>query len=242
MNRLQIAPGTPVSVSVAQFFGVALTISFTASQGDLVKGFEHLVNGYDENVKKQNQFAKRGKYVAAGVFQSLVGILMTTDLFILLMQSTSVIGMCLNFAALHFVQEIDDVAFMFASMGLLSQSIQLECLSVGDIMIAAKVRQRTWRFRRILMWFLLIGLYSAYFVISYQQWSGRFRYDLLSNVIEKADSLYLLTRNCSPEKMHHNLCAIRRCLSQVRFEDHSFLLVAINPLSYPLSWCYMIIQ
>ena len=60
------------------------------------------------------------------MLQSTVGVLMIMDLFILLMTSFEVVGMCLNFAALHFVQDIDDVAFKVASMGLVSRRIEAE--------------------------------------------------------------------------------------------------------------------
>jgi hypothetical protein len=61
-----------------------------------------------------------------------VGALMIIDLFLLMMTSWNVLGMCLNFAALHFVQDIDDVCFVVASMGLLGQTIQREvhCKSI----------------------------------------------------------------------------------------------------------------
>jgi len=49
------------------------------------------------------------KWVVVGLFQSLVGALIIATAFILLVQSTKVIDMCLNFAALDFVQVFDDV-------------------------------------------------------------------------------------------------------------------------------------
>lgn len=115
-------------MSIAQFLGTALTISFMAYGGDLLKGLDQLFNGYDLEVAKVKEGATRTKWVVSAVLQSFVGILMTTDLFLLMMQSTSVIGMCLNFAALMFVQEIDDVAFQVASLGLISRRIEVECL------------------------------------------------------------------------------------------------------------------
>ena len=64
------------------------------------------------------------KFVLAGILQTSVGAFMITDLFLLMMQSSTVIGLCLNFAALHFVQDIDDVCFVVASMGLLGPTMQ----------------------------------------------------------------------------------------------------------------------
>jgi hypothetical protein len=66
------------------------------------------------------------KFVLAGVLQMTVGAFMIIDLFLLMMTGSDVLGMCLNFAALHFVQDIDDVCFVVASMGLLGETIQRE--------------------------------------------------------------------------------------------------------------------
>ena len=74
-----------------------------ASGGDLFKGLDHLFNGFDEGVAQMKEGATGFKWALAGFLQACVGFAMTMDLFILMMQSTSVIGMCLNFAALHFV-------------------------------------------------------------------------------------------------------------------------------------------
>lgn len=45
-------------------------------------------------------------------------------IFILVLQATSVIGMFLNFAALHFISTIDDLFFGLAARGYFSESIQ----------------------------------------------------------------------------------------------------------------------
>ena len=50
-------PGTELGVTVAQFFGVALTINFMASGGDFLKGLDHLFSGYDEGILQSKQGA-----------------------------------------------------------------------------------------------------------------------------------------------------------------------------------------
>lgn len=103
-NRIKIPSGNEPYVTAAQFVGVLLVIIFGVVYGDLMKGLDHLFNGYDKEVLLTSPSATWSKWLASGIFQSLAGILMISDLFILMMQSTTVIGMCLNFAALHFCQ------------------------------------------------------------------------------------------------------------------------------------------
>lgn len=100
-NRLNIPVGVDITVTIAQFIGMFLCITFLLDQGDLFRGFEHLCNGYDKNVIMEAPHATFPKWLLAGVLQSLVGMVMTADLFILLMQSSDVLSFCLNFAALQ---------------------------------------------------------------------------------------------------------------------------------------------
>ena len=113
----------------------------------------------------------------AGVLQAFVGFLMTSDLFILMMQSTNVIGMCLNFAALYFVQDIDDLAFQVASDGWLGPKIQSECLGVGDVLISVKLKNQTSWMRRGGMIVMALALYVSYFTIVGLQFTGHYRYE-----------------------------------------------------------------
>ena len=62
INRLHVPPGTEITVSIAQFFGVALTINFMASGGDLLKGLDHLFSGYDEHIIETMEGATRAYY------------------------------------------------------------------------------------------------------------------------------------------------------------------------------------
>lgn len=100
-NRLQIPAGVNVSVTIAQFIGVFMTINFLLDGGDLIKGFDFLANGYVPGMREQTRHATKFKWAMAGVLQATSGCFMLTNLFILSMQSTSVIMFCLNFAALQ---------------------------------------------------------------------------------------------------------------------------------------------
>lgn len=103
-NTIKLPPGVPIMVNIAQAAGVLLIVFTVAVFGDLTTGLSRLTEGYDNSVLDDNPYAFRIKWFMAGFLQLKVGMLMAADLFILMMQSTTVVGMCLNFAALHFVQ------------------------------------------------------------------------------------------------------------------------------------------
>jgi len=59
------------------------------------------MNGFNRDVLKDNPHATLGKWATAGILQILVGVMMTLNSFVLLLQSRSVLELCLNFAALQ---------------------------------------------------------------------------------------------------------------------------------------------
>ncbi|CAB9518962.1 expressed unknown protein [Seminavis robusta] len=65
--------------------------------------------------------------LVTGLVQCLVGVVLVFDSFMLSMQSTTVIDLVLNLTALYFIQEVDEIAFALADMGILSSQIQADC-------------------------------------------------------------------------------------------------------------------
>lgn len=99
-NPLNIPPGVDLAVSVAQAVGIILIVMQISSDGDLTTGIGMLADGYDSRLMITNPGATCGKWLMSALAQCFVGLMMTVDLFVLLMRSVSVIELCLNFAAL----------------------------------------------------------------------------------------------------------------------------------------------
>jgi len=76
------------------------------------------------------------------------------------------------YVALHFVQDIDDVAFLVGKYGFLTRPIQNECIRVTQIVVP-KGRKRVNKFtRRIFTISFLILLLVPYGVVVSRQWHG----------------------------------------------------------------------
>lgn len=100
-NMLRIPPGVPIRVNVAQAISMILIVAtILADSGDLTNGILNLVAGYDRTVLTKNPHANCFKWFLAFSLQTLAGLSMTVVLFLLVLQSTTVIGLALNFAAL----------------------------------------------------------------------------------------------------------------------------------------------
>lgn len=72
-NFIQIPPGVPVMVTVAQGLGVMLIVMTVTANGDLTNGISRLANGYNEVVLTSHPAARRIKWFLSGAFQAAVG-------------------------------------------------------------------------------------------------------------------------------------------------------------------------
>jgi hypothetical protein len=174
VNRLRLPADTELQVTIAQFLGVIGIVVFAASHGDLFKGITHLVDGYDSNILKSSPDATRFKWIFSFTCQTMVGILMAIDLFVLMMQSTTVLNLALNFASIFVFQDFDEAAFAIGAMGLITKDVQLACMKVGHLVVSSDNRLRTRNFCKATILLMFIGLYIPYGIITSWKNSGRF--------------------------------------------------------------------
>ena len=88
--------------------------------------------------------------------------------FILTLQSADVLEIVLNLTGLVFLQEIDDLGFHFASLGILGEGLKYDCdhvLNMKQVMPKA-MRNRIKLARRIVCTLTPICLFIPYFVLS----------------------------------------------------------------------------
>ena len=129
-NFLQVPYGVTPVVRSAGFLSLLLAVIYFR---DLLDAFERLHEGYDrESALAQSPHATYCKWLLAFSLQFINGSIFLLVIFVLNVQSKTVIGMMLNFAALGFITEIDDVAFELASRGYFSDSLQQACLEVKE--------------------------------------------------------------------------------------------------------------
>eukprot|EP00980_Cylindrotheca_fusiformis_P006925 scaffold1442_cov128-Cylindrotheca_fusiformis.AAC.46 len=111
------------------------------------------------------------KWVLACALQFLSGLMFQFVIFVLIVQSTTVIGMLLNFAALGFITEIDDVAFSLAERGYFSNSLKQAC---HDVRVHKTPDTKGPWLRRLALLFFVLLVISGYTVIFRYQRRGKF--------------------------------------------------------------------
>jgi hypothetical protein len=168
-NPLQIPAGVVTEVRIAQC--LALILAVARPQAALTSSV-FLINGYDKDVLETVPFATFGKWLLAGCFQFIAGVSLLVALFILMMQSTEVISLFTNFAALQFVSEIDDIGFFMAKYGFVSNSIQCETKRVKDIQVPTRKNANV--VRRAMFLIIVCCLMVGYAFVVNGQRSGKF--------------------------------------------------------------------
>jgi hypothetical protein len=99
-----------------------------ALQEDLIYVYTRIANiKYNGDLTLTNPSATKSKFALSFVLRFMDGLFSLTINFVLIMITENVLGIVLNFAALHFLQGIDDVAFQMAHEGFLGDLMEDRC-------------------------------------------------------------------------------------------------------------------
>ena len=120
-NQLNIPSGISPAVRGAQFFMVLVLV---AMQEDLISSLALANVRYDPAITKQYPGATQRKWILASILRLFDGIYALGINFCILIQASDVLGMFLNFAALHFLGSVDNVAFHLALDGYLGDHVE----------------------------------------------------------------------------------------------------------------------
>jgi hypothetical protein len=141
-------------------------------QQDIITSLIFLYNGYNDEVLSTIPTASFRKWLLSALCQFLAGSSLLVALFILMMQSTEVISLFLNFAALHFVSEIDNIGFSMAKFGFISDEVQAETKREMEFKVPNRVTSKV--FRRVMLFLVACGLMVGYTYVVVSQRSGKF--------------------------------------------------------------------
>ncbi|CAB9508221.1 expressed unknown protein [Seminavis robusta] len=174
-NKLNLPPNVNMSVTIAQ--GIAL-FQAVAFQFDLLEVVSKLKDGFHPEVQETYPGATYLSWLLSCTAQLIAGLLLLVCIFILIMPVDNVLDIMLNFAALDFMADIDDVAFYIAKAGFVGRELQRAANKAAEF----KVRKRTiaaqgWlqRFWKPLLFHMLIGaLLAGWVTIIGFRFSGKY--------------------------------------------------------------------
>lgn len=187
-NPLSVPMRTSLEVTIAQ--AIALFVSFI-TQPDVITTLDMIQLGYNHDVKKVFKAACRIKWVIANMCRFFEGILSIVISFIFIIQSTDVLELFLNFAAVQFVSALDDVGFELANTGYVVGGVQEITEKVAEIKFQfqskrnisgdSKVFVKSIYLQRFVFFISMVALYGSWGFIRFQQESGYYLNQVCQN-------------------------------------------------------------
>ena len=115
--------GMDAKISIAvKFFLIPVTV---AMQEDLMAVYAGLANArYDPKVTDISDAATKPKFALAYLLQLIDGLLSLTVNFLKMFSTPDILDVFLNFAALHFLQDIDDVFYALVEKGFFGDDME----------------------------------------------------------------------------------------------------------------------
>ena len=123
-NVLGLPPSVEVSVLLSQLLAFIIAVG---TQNDLITSLKLIFEGYDKHHMGQAFFGgSLLKWLLTVSSLFIEGALGLTVTFLLIVTSTTVLDVLLNFAAVEFVSQLDEAAFILARLGFLGIRNRLE--------------------------------------------------------------------------------------------------------------------
>ncbi|CAJ1934567.1 unnamed protein product [Cylindrotheca closterium] len=158
-NPLRVPTDVSLEVRITSVMCLILAIPLF---WDLMDSIERLQQGAPPSgLDHAPPGASSAKYYFAFSLQLIVGILYQIAMFILVVTPSSVVEMFLNFAALEFITEVDEIAFALAVRGYLSSTMKDSCIAVTQFKLPPNKGGR-W-VRRVVYFLvtaLMLGMYG----------------------------------------------------------------------------------
>lgn len=151
------------SVLVAQFLLLPVAV---AIQDDLISAYYIFANvRYSVDITRQNPYAYKWKFRAANICRCVDGLFSLAVNFMVLTSATEVLSLFLNFAALQFLQTIDNMALTLCAEGYFSDTLE----TVANHVIQAKLPKKQLRGKDTR--YLDTGLFLVTLVVLVILWS-----------------------------------------------------------------------
>jgi len=127
---------TKPMVLAAQFLMLPVAV---AMQSDLIGCYYTIANvKYSPAIAQRHLYASKLKFNIASLMRGIDGMYSLFVNFIILLSATEVLSLCLNFAALQFLQQIDDIALSLAAHGYLTDRLEEVAHAVRETKLPQK--------------------------------------------------------------------------------------------------------
>ena len=142
-------------VLITQFFMLPVAV---AMQDDLIATYYLVANiKYSPLVKMESPHATKWKFHVANLCRGIDGMFSLLVNFVILLKATEVLSLFLNFAALQFLQTIDNIALRLCADGYLSERLEI----VANQVMTTKLPNKTNALYRSMDSILFLSTFAA---------------------------------------------------------------------------------
>jgi len=171
-NTLKIPPNVNPAVHWAQGLIVIFIVAF---QQDLTEALVKWHNGpHPDLLADPNVGATKWSFYGSCVGQVFTGTCLLFTIFILSMQATTVVGLMLNFAALHFLSEIDDLSYSLAKNGFVYPAIRKQTEAISQYRVVDHAKDTKLTFRIVFFYGVVAVLVVSFFFVKLAQVDGNY--------------------------------------------------------------------
>ncbi|KAL7555714.1 hypothetical protein ACA910_009879 [Epithemia clementina (nom. ined.)] len=168
VNPFGFPANVDVAVRVAEVIALIILVPL---QDEVIEGLILINDGYQRDaLESKFSDASKTKFVLSVTLRMIVGALSIVTSFLLIMIESDVLDIFFNFIALQFINDLDNLSFELATIGLIGYSIQSGANEVSDVSYFTDKRFRR-RYPLVVVFFLIMGSWCWVFVL---QQKGRF--------------------------------------------------------------------
>jgi len=179
INPFKLPVNVEMPVRIAEAFAIVVAVT---TQDDVQQALNLMRDGYDQDPTNHSSLdqtfpeATKAKWILSiflRAFEGLFGLALT---FLLIMQSTTVLDLLLNFLAMEFVSQLDDGVFVLTRAGFFGRTLSEEAKRMSDEDTPYKVTVPcTASFAAATYFIILSGTFFAFWwIIRSKQVSGEF--------------------------------------------------------------------
>jgi hypothetical protein len=159
-NPMSFPPNVELPVRTSEALAIVIAI---ITQEDVRKAVNLLRDGFDQHLAKAFKGATVAKWTLSIVLRATEGLLGLFVTFLLIMRSSSVLDLLLNFLAIEFVTLLDDVMFALMSEGFIGRTLKKEATKLKNTFYHVSHRSMDSRNAFIVTVAYFVVLFTAFF-------------------------------------------------------------------------------
>ena len=179
INPFKLPVNVEMPVRIAEAFAIVVAV---ITQDDVQQALNLMRDGYDQDPMNHSSLdqtfpkATKAKWILSIFLRAFEGFFGLALTFLLIMQSTTVLDLLLNFLAMEFVSQLDDVVFVLTRAGFFGRTLSEGAKKMSDEDTPYKVSVSWTASFAAATYFIILSVafFACWWIIRTKQVSGEF--------------------------------------------------------------------